>query len=126
MRRLLISTVLAIGLGNAAQAAPATKDVREIPPYEPVRSVWAPTGFHSFSVIDADTLIVWKSPFEPYLFELKMRAPDLRFTHAIAVDSATSSIYARFDSVRIRGLRYPIDAIYKLSRDEARQLIAET
>jgi hypothetical protein len=126
MRRLLIVTGLALGLGSAAWAAPEIKDAREIPPYEPVRSIWVPTGVHSFSVIDADTLILWKSPFEPYLVELKMRSPDMRFTHVIAVESATSSIYARFDSVRIAGLRYPIDAIYKLSRDEARQLISET
>jgi hypothetical protein len=125
MRRLLIGTVLALGLSSGASAA-ESKDVREIPPYEPVQSIWAPRGLDSFSVIDADTLIVWKSPFEPYLLELKMRSPDMRFAHVIGVDSATSSIYARFDSVRIAGLRYPIEAIYKLSREEARQLISET
>jgi hypothetical protein len=125
MRRLIIGSVLAMGFCSAAFAT-EIKDAREIPPYEPVRSIWAPHGLHSFSVIDADTLIVWKSPFEPYLLELKMRSPDMRFVHAIAVESGTSSIYARFDSVRIRGLRYPIDAIYKLSREEARQLISET
>jgi hypothetical protein len=125
MRRLIVGSVLALGLGSGATAT-EIKDAREIPPYEPVRSIWAPRGLDSFSVIDADTLIVWKSPFEPYLLELKMRSPDMRFAHAIAVESATSSIYARFDSVRIRGLRYPIDAIYKLSREEARQLIRES
>jgi hypothetical protein len=114
-----------MGLGSGAVAT-EIKDAREIPPYESVRSIWAPLGLDSFSVIDADTLIVWKSPFEPYLLELKMRSPDMRFAHAIAVESGTSSIYARFDSVRIAGLRYPIDAIYKLSREEARQLISET
>ena len=125
MRRLFIGTVLALGLSSGAHAV-QTQDAREIPPYEPVQSIWAPTGLDHFSVIDADTLIVWRTPFEPYLVELKMRSPDLRFVHAIAVDSRTSTIYARFDSVRIAGLRYPIDAIYKLSRDEARQLIRET
>jgi hypothetical protein len=124
MRRLLIGSVLALGLGSAT--ATEVKDASEIPPYELVRSIWAPRGLDSFSVIDADTLIVWKSPFEPYLLELKMRSPDMPFAHAIAVESATSSIYARFDSVRIAGLRYPIEAIYKLSRDQARQLIRET
>lgn len=126
MRRLLIATVLALGLGSGARAAPEVVDAGEIPPYEPVRSIWAPFGVHSFSVVDADTLILWKSPFEPYLVDLRFRSPDARFAHAIAVESATSTIYARFDSVRIAGLRYPIDAIYKLSRDEARQLISET
>jgi hypothetical protein len=60
------------------------------------------------------------------LIDLRFASPDARFAHAIAVESATSTIYARFDSVRIAGLRYPIDAIYKLSRDDARQLISET
>jgi hypothetical protein len=118
--------VLALGLGSGARAAPEIKDASEIPPYEPVRSIWVPLGIHSFSVIDADTLILWKSPFDPYLVELKFRSPDMRFAQAIAVESGTSTIYARFDSVRVAGLRYPIDAIYKLSRDEARRLIRET
>jgi hypothetical protein len=118
--------VLALGLGSGAWAKPQIQDAREIPPYEPVRSIWAPTGIHSFSVIDRDTLILWRTPFEPYLVELKMQSHDLPFAEAIAVESATSSIDARFDSVRVAGLRYPIDAIYKLSRDEARQLIRET
>ena len=126
MRGLLIGTLLTLGLGASAQAASEIRDAHEIPPYEPVRSIWIPTGLHSFSVIDADTLILWKSPFEPYLVELKMRSHDLRFARAIAVDSATSSIYSGFDSVRVSGFRYPIGQIYKLSRDEARQLIRES
>jgi len=31
-------------------------------------------------------------------------------------------VNTRFDSIQLRGLRYPIDQIYKLSRDEAQRL----
>jgi hypothetical protein len=56
------------------------------------------------------------------LVELVAPSYDLPFEHFIAVESTSNRIYAGFDSVRIRGFRYPIDGIYKLSREQARQL----
>jgi len=126
MKRLAIAGLLALGASSIAQAAAETKDVSEAPAYEPVRSIWAYGGFSDFDVIDNDTLILWATPFRPYLVELRAPSHDLRFAHVIGVESRTSRIYSKFDSVRIRGFRYPIGQIYKLSRDEARQLIQES
>jgi len=122
MKGIALGTLLALGFGTIAQAAAATKDVSELPAFEPVRSIWASRGFHDFDVIDDDTLILWTTPFQPYLVELRAPSHDLRFAHVIAVESTTSRIYSKFDSVRIAGFRYPIDQIYKLSREDARQL----
>jgi hypothetical protein len=121
MRTLITSILLTLGLASAAQAS---EDVRadELTGYEQVKSITAFGGLHSWSVIDNDTLIVWANAFRPYLVELKYPSHDLRFTNAIGVTQFGSQIHARFDSVQVRGLRYPIGAIYKLSREEARQL----
>lgn len=129
-----LCALLVLGLGATAQAAPKTSagsektpqaetlNAAELPQYESVRSITALGGLHSFSAIDNDTLIVWTTPFRPYLIELAYPSVDLKFSHAIAIDSRTSRIHARFDSVRIRGINYPIREIYKLDRDQARQL----
>lgn len=122
MKRLLFGAVLALGLGPVVYAATESRDVREIPPYEQVRSFSALGGLHDFDVLDDRTLILWTSRSQPYLVELMFPSHDLRFAHAIAVESSTSRIHSKFDSVRVAGLRYPIDGIYKLTRDEAKQL----
>jgi hypothetical protein len=93
------------------------EEVTAAPQYERVQSISALGGFHSFKPVDRETLVVWTSPFRPYLIKLRIPSPDLRFAHAIAIDSRTSRVYER-----IRGFRYPIDQIYKLTRDEARAL----
>jgi hypothetical protein len=79
-------------------------------------------GPHSWQAIDDDTVIIWATAFDPYLVELAFRSPDLRFAHAIGVTQMGSRVYAKFDAVKVRGFRYPIDSIYKMSREEARSL----
>jgi Family of unknown function (DUF6491) len=81
------------------------------------------TLFHrpySWTEVDEDTLILWATPFQPYVVELAFPAHDLRFTHAIGVTSVGSRVYAKFDSLKVRGFRYPIESIYKISREDAR------
>jgi len=123
MRMLMTGIFLTLGLASAsaAQAAEAVQ-ADELAGYEQVKSITAFGGLHSWSAIDNDTLIVWANPFRPYLIELKYPSHDLRFTNAIGVTQFGSQVHSRFDSVQVRGLRYPIGAIYKLSREEARQL----
>jgi len=125
MKRLLAGALL-MALGVSAQAA-QTQDASQTRPYEAVRSVFVPGGFQSFEALDNHTLILWASPFRPYLVELGFPSHDLRFAQAIAVQSTFGSqIYSKFDSVHIGGFRYPIDQIYKLSPQEARRLRAES
>jgi Family of unknown function (DUF6491) len=135
MKRLtkLATLVAALGLtvGSVSLARPAdeAKEAKprevEIAPelgLEPVDSFTVLTHPHSWSAIDDDTVIVWATPFKPYLVELAFPSHDLRFAHAIGVTSFGSRVYAKFDAIKVRGFRYPIEGIYKLTREEAREL----
>jgi hypothetical protein len=121
MNRLLVASVLTLGLAAAAQATEQA-DVSTANGYEPVDHITALTRLYSFHVIDNDSLIVWRTPFDPYLIELRFPAHDLPFAWGIGITSTASRIDARFDSVQVRGMRYPIRQIYKLSRDQAKEL----
>jgi hypothetical protein len=67
-------------------------------------------------------VILWATPFKPYLVELAFPSHDLRFSEVIGVTSVGSRVYAKFDAVKVGGFRYPIDSIYKMTREEARNL----
>jgi hypothetical protein len=90
------------------------------PDAERVESFTILTRPHSWTMVDDDTVIVWATAFKPYLLELAFPSHDLRWAHTIGVTSVGSRVYAKFDAVRVGGFRYPIDAIYELTRDEAR------
>jgi hypothetical protein len=131
MRPFIAITVAALGLalGGAASAGEikpqAEIDVGRTPlvsSLEQVESIPNLTRLHSWSAVDDDTLIVWATPFDPYLVKLYTPSPDLRFAQAIGVTSFGSRIYARFDSVKVAGFSYPIRGIYKLSRTDAKEL----
>ena len=74
----------------------------------------------SWQPIDDRTVILWATPFKPYLVELAFPSHDLRWVNVIGVTSFGSRVYAKFDSVQVRGFRYPIKGIYKLTREEAK------
>ena len=123
-RSLLLTGALALlGLGAAAQAAEETVRAESLTGsgYEQVDAFTAFRGPHSFSVLDDRTLIVWATPFQPYLVELKYPSHDLKWAHAIGVTQFGSRI-SKFDSVQVRGFRYPIGGIYKLTREQAKEL----
>jgi hypothetical protein len=120
-------TVGMAGLSPAASAraargaeAPAATEPDRSQAYESVESIPMLTSPYSWSPVDNDTLIVWTSPFQPYLVELSFPSHDMRWVEQIGVTSVGARSYAKFDSVQIRGFRYPIRAIYKMSREEAR------
>lgn len=123
----------ALGLGlSLTLADPASARARDkaaevdigraeiAPEAEEVDSFSILTRPWSFSVVDRDTVIVWATPSRPYLLELAFPAHDLPFALAIGVTSVGSRVYARFDAVKVAGIRYPIRNIYELSREEAR------
>jgi Family of unknown function (DUF6491) len=126
MKHLPLIPLLALALGASAQAKTATENATDAPPFEEVRNVYVYGGFHDFDVIDDDSLILWATPFRPYLVELTRPSIDLPFAQVIVVESAASWISPKFDAVTIRGWRYPIKQIFKLTREEARGLIRET
>jgi hypothetical protein len=90
--------------------------------YEAVESFPMLTRPWSWHAVDEDTVIVWTNPFQPYLVELSFPSYDLKWVEHIGLTSVGSRVYAKFDSVQVRGFRYPIASIFKMSREEARNL----
>jgi hypothetical protein len=109
---------------SSGQAAPAEGSAADQAPqaYEPVDSFVIFNHPYSWNAVDDHTVVIWTNPFTPYLVELAFPSHDMKFVQAIGVSSSGSRVYAKFDAVTIRGFRYPINNIYKLSRDEAKNL----
>ena len=93
---------LTLGLGLSFAGAATTQTVIA-PGYEQVDSIPMLTRPHSWQVIDSDTVVIWATPFQPYLVELSFSSPDLRFSQVIGITQAGSRIYAKFDAVNIGG-----------------------
>jgi hypothetical protein len=122
---------LALGLGGAGIAGAAARN------QAPQAPIQAPVGqavdsfpilsrLHDWQVIDDKTVIIWATPWQPYLVQLKYPSHDLPYVQAIGVTSLGDRVYARFDSLRVAGFRYPIDNIYKMSKEEAKELARQT
>jgi hypothetical protein len=127
--RKLAAVSLAAGLTVASSASFAAVDAKETEAqtgFERVESIPMLTRPHSWHAIDDDTVVVWATPFDPYLVELAFKSHDLKWAHAIGITQFGSRVYAKFDAVKVGGFRYPIDSIYKLSREEARNLVRGT
>jgi hypothetical protein len=115
---------VAAGTGLAASDAAAVSSAEL--GYEEVESIPVMTRPYSWQALDDDTVIVWATPRSPYLVELAFESHDLRFSHVIGITQFGNRIYAKFDAVTVRGFRYPIDSIYKVTREEARNLARGT
>jgi hypothetical protein len=118
---------LGLSFGSASIARPAgeaakAEEIKASAAYEEVSSFSMLGRPHSWTAIDNDTVIVWTTPFQPYLVELAIPSYDLRFALVIGVTSVGNRVYAGFVAVKVDGFRYPIDSIYKMSREEARNL----
>ena len=120
-----LAVAVTLTAGSAASFATTPKEVDAKPGFERVDSILMMTRPHSWQAIDDDTVIVWATPFDPYLVELKFAAHDLKWAHAIGLTQMGSRVYARFDSVKVGGFSYPIDSIYKLTREEARNYVRD-
>jgi hypothetical protein len=122
----LLGAVAGLTVGASASFAASDKartvDAAAAPAFEQVDSIPMLRRPHSWQVIDDDTVIVWATPWDPYLVELAFRSFDLRFAHVIGLTQVGSRVYAKFDAVKVGGFRYPIDSIYKMTREEARSL----
>ena len=119
----LCATSIARPASNSAAAASETRNVEPGAGVgEAVESFTILSGLYSWHAIDDDTVIVWTNPWQPYLVQLAFPSHDLPFVQAIGVTSMGSRVYAKFDAVKVRGFRYPIQGIFKLTRDEAKAL----
>jgi hypothetical protein len=129
MNKSIVRTLAALGLAagltagsTASFAATETEIDASRPVYEQVESIPMLTRPHSWQVIDDDTVVVWATPFDPYLVKLAFKSYDLKFAQVIGITQFGSRVYAKFDAVTVGGFRYPIDSIYKMTREEARSL----
>jgi hypothetical protein len=114
---------LTVGSSASFAAVDASARDAQTQAFEQVDSIPMLTHPHSWHAIDDDTVVVWATPFDPYLVNLAFKSYDLKWAHAIGITQFGSRVYAKFDAVKVGGFRYPIDSIYKISREEARNLV---
>lgn len=122
MKKIYLTAVLLLGLGGIAQASSGANRDMAYEDFEQVHRISVLTSLYGWREVDDHAIIVWATPFRPYLIELTRRSPDLPFSNTIGVTSTANTVYDKFDSVIVDGLRYPIKAIYKLDRESARNL----
>jgi hypothetical protein len=119
--------ILALGVGGTAMAASGANQATTADPYsayEPLDHFPALKRLHSWSIVDDKTVVIWATAFQPYLVVLEREVPShgLKFAHFIAVTSSVGKVSARFDWLRVDGIAYPIDRIYKLTKEQANEL----
>ncbi len=88
---------------------------------EPLKKLWVP-NISSWQVVDNQRLVLYVSPFRPYLLTLARKAPGLGNNDRIVFRYDNNHIYARFDRIEVDGFPYVIDRIEKLDRETARAL----
>ena len=121
LRTALVAASLLAGTGAHA-AAQADAEYTVAPTLEAVDHIPALARIHGWHAVDRDSLIVWATPFSPYLVRIDQPSMDLKFANVIGLSEFAGSIHAKFDSVYVDGWKYRITDIYKLSRDDARTL----
>lgn len=115
---ILAGLVLASSTSQAHTSEPVV-----VPPTAQLEAV---DKFHFFGrldgwrAVDRNTLIVWTTPFKPYLIELRRPASGLRFAEYIGVTSTAGTVHAGLDNIRVDGFRYPIKSIHPLTKQQAR------
>jgi len=130
---LVLGSSAALGFGQLASAADATnpwqgatEEQVDIPPPADYNDAGLDhiTVFHidSWRAVGRDAIILWTTPFQPYLLKLDRPVFDLPFVEHVGVTSTGHELYARFDSVIVRGLPYRIASIHAISREAARTL----
>ena len=129
---LILATSTAFGITGLARAADAAAPWQGS---EPEVETLTPddlgnpgldhiTVFHidGWRAVGRDAIILWTTPFEPYLLKLDRPAFDLPFVENVGVTSTGHELYARFDSVIVRGMPYRIASIHAISREAARTM----
>ncbi|MFK7956078.1 MAG: DUF6491 family protein [Lysobacterales bacterium] len=88
---------------------------------EPLKKLWVP-NISSWTAIDDQRLVLYTSPFRPYLLTLNRKAAGLQFDQRVSFQFDNNHIYANFDRIVVDGFPYTIAKIEKLDRDTARAL----
>jgi hypothetical protein len=122
MKTLTLIAALVLNLGLAGYASANVPEGVRATDLQHVGQIRMLGSLNGWGRIDDDSLIVWTTPSQPYLIELSRKSHGMRFAQALGVTSTAGQIAEKFDSVIIDGIRYPIQAIYKLDSKTARQL----
>jgi len=122
MKKFIATMVLMFGFSSLVFAnAPPDSDTN-YGGFERVDRISTLHGIYSWNKVDDDSIIVWVTPFRPYLVNLARTSRDLGFTDTIALTSTAGQIHEKFDSVIVHGIRYPIADIFKLDRAAANSM----
>jgi len=86
--------------------------------------------FHGWRSLDNENLIISTSHNRPYLVQLKNYCGELRFANTILINSSSSSLHAKFDSIQVADSnpmskhreKCFIKALYKLSKEQADEI----
>ncbi len=86
-------------------------------------SIWLGSSgnLSNWRAISRDELIIWATPFKPYLVKIWRPFRSLRFVQTIGVTSTTGRV-TTLDSVIVDGQRLPIKTIVALDREAAKSL----
>ena len=123
MKKIFFAALVMMSLAVPVQAMTDRHAIVDVPA-EPVDSMRTIGRIHSWRALDRDTLIIWTTGLRPYLVELRWPSTDLRFANVIGVTSTNGRVHSRFDSIVVRGWKYPIEQIYRLTPSDARSLKA--
>jgi hypothetical protein len=122
VKKAILATAVLVFLGGTAHATADSTDYAGTYDLERVGKFRIMHSLDGWRALDRNTLIVWTSAFRPYLVELTRDSHGLRNAFAIGITSTAGSVYEKFDSVVVDGFRYPIEAIYELDAETARQM----
>lgn len=122
MKKIIAAVVLVCAVGQWAMAEPSDTGGATQSEPERVGHFSIMNGINSWRQVGNDSVILWATPFRPYLVTLSRPSFDLRFANTIGVTSSVGSVYEKFDSVIVDGIRYRIEGIYKLDRVAAKQM----
>ncbi len=112
---------LSLGGGDARQVIGDAGQRNQSLYGEPMKKLWVPS-ISSWSAVDDQRLVLFVSPFRPYLLTLARKAPGLQNDRRVAFRFDNNHIYANFDRIEVDGFPYTIARIEKLDRETARAL----
>ena len=113
---LTVAALLALSVPTFATSTPGPDSVVK-------KSIWLGSGgnLSNWRAISRDELIIWATPFKPYLVKIWRPLRSLRFVQTIGVTSTTGRV-TTLDYIIVDGQRLPIKTIVALDREAAKSL----
>ena len=112
MKKLLLLAICCMPLAAAAMNPAGT----------PVKRIVFANQIDGWHAIDQQRLILSTSPSRHYLVTLDRRAAALPFAFNVGVSTSNNAIYSGFDYIYVDGIRFGIDSIMQIDRDQMRAL----